>query len=159
LFVETEYGLFQAHVYPYDDGHATFIVETDPATWRRAGLDRDTTDLPPGATDEASLRFCQDLFADHLDGHPLLGNNSRWLEFTTGRNGSWHTGNPPGDHSGDHSGKIVLLGDAAHTVHFTIGSGTKLAMEDAIALAGALGANDDLSAALKEYEAERRPVV
>ena len=148
IFVETEYGLFQAHVYPYDDGHATFIVETDPQTWARAGLDRNAAvPLAPGQTDEESLRFCQQLFADHLDGHPLLGNNSRWLEFTTVRNESWHTGN------------VVLLGDAAHTVHFSVGSGTKLAMEDAIALSAALGRHDDLSAALKDYEQERRPLV
>lgn len=148
IFVETEHGLFQAHVYPYDDGHATFIVETDPQTWARAGLDRNAAvPLAPGQTDEESLRFCQRLFADHLDGHPLLGNNSRWLEFTTVRNESWHTGN------------VVLLGDAAHTVHFSVGSGTKLAMEDAIALSGALGRHDDLSPALKDYEQERRPLV
>ncbi|HEY9474458.1 MAG TPA: bifunctional salicylyl-CoA 5-hydroxylase/oxidoreductase [Mycobacteriales bacterium] len=148
IFVETEYGLFQAHVYPYDDGHATFIVETDPDTWARAGLDRNAAvPLAPGQTDVESLRFCQRLFAEHLDGHPLLGNNSRWLEFTTVRNESWHTGN------------VVLLGDAAHTVHFSVGSGTKLAMEDAIALSGALRRHDDLSAALKDYEQERRPLV
>jgi anthraniloyl-CoA monooxygenase len=148
LFRRTEYGLFQAHVYPYDDGHATFIVETDQDTWRRAGLDRHAAvERPPGETDLESLRFCEELFADELGGHPLLGNNSRWLQFTTVRNESWHTGN------------VVLLGDAAHTAHFSIGSGTKLAMEDAIALAGALGRHDDLSAALKDYEEERRPVV
>ncbi|HEX5493268.1 MAG TPA: bifunctional salicylyl-CoA 5-hydroxylase/oxidoreductase [Mycobacteriales bacterium] len=148
IFTETEHGPFQAHVYPYDCGHVTFIVETDPDTWRRAGLDAHAAvPLAPGRTDAASLRFCQDLFAEHLDGHPLLGNNSRWLEFGTVRNESWQAGN------------VALLGDAAHTVHFTVGSGTKLAMEDAIALAGALGRHDDLSAALKDYEAERRPLV
>ena len=146
LFVDTPHGLFQAHVYPYSDDRSTFIVETTPETWRRAGLDTGMTH-PVGASDERSLAFCQRLFADHLDGQPLLGNNSRWLEFATVRNENWHSGN------------AVLLGDAAHTAHFTIGSGTKLAMEDAIALAGALATHDDLATALKEYEAERRPVV
>jgi anthraniloyl-CoA monooxygenase len=148
LFVDTPHGLFQAHVYPYSDSRSTFIVETTPETWHRAGLDAGTrTPLPAGTSDEKGLAFCQQLFADHLDGSPLLGNNSRWLEFATVRNETWHSGN------------AVLLGDAAHTAHFSIGSGTKLAMEDAIALAGALAAHDDLAAALKEYEAERRPVV
>lgn len=152
IFVETPYGLFQAHVYPYDDGHATFIVETDPQTWARAGLDRNAgRAYAPGETDRESLEFCQELFAEHLGGHRLLGNNSRWLEFTTVRNESWHAGN------------VVLLGDAAHTVHFTIGSGTKLAMEDAIALGAAIERHGEhggsLSAALKDYEEERRPLV
>ncbi len=148
LFAETEHGLFQAHVYPYDAGHSTFIVETDPATWARAGLDRNAAvPLRPGQTDEASLAFCERLFVEHLEGAPLVGNASRWLEFTTVRNATWSVGN------------VVLLGDAAHTAHFSIGSGTKLAMEDAIALAGALREHDDLQTALKEYEAERRPLV
>ncbi|MGH3319809.1 MAG: bifunctional salicylyl-CoA 5-hydroxylase/oxidoreductase [Streptosporangiaceae bacterium] len=150
IFVETEWGLFQAHIYPYDDTHATFIVETSPETWRRAGLDTYDAATPkrPGVNDEASIRFCEELFADHLEGHPLIGNNSRWLNFLTVRNGSWHHDN------------IVLLGDAAHTAHFSVGSGTKLAMEDAIALADALADHGtDLTKAFEEYENERRPPV
>jgi anthraniloyl-CoA monooxygenase len=149
VFVDTPYGLFWAHIYPFDDHTATFIVETDPATWARAGLDRFAAiEREPGETDQDSLRFCQEVFAAHLDGHPLLGNNSRWLDFPVIRSASWHAGN------------VVLAGDAAHTAHFSIGSGTKLALEDANALAGALLRHrDDLGTAFKEYEAERRPVV
>jgi anthraniloyl-CoA monooxygenase len=150
LFVESPYGLFQAHVYPYDDEHATFIVETDPLTWHAAGLDRNATaaDPRPGVSDDASIRFCEDLFAEHLRGYPLVGNNSKWLEFRTVRNATWQHGN------------VVLVGDAAHTAHFSIGSGTKLAMEDAIALADALCAHPgDVGTALKVYEADRRAAV
>lgn len=150
IFVRTQWGLFQAHVYPYNDEYATFIVETDPGTWRRAGLDTFHAATPPtrGVNDEDSIRFCEDLFTDHLGGHELIGNNSRWLNFTTVRNESWHSGN------------VVLAGDAAHTAHFSVGSGTKLAMEDAIALAEALVRHpEDRSTAFKEYEKERRPLV
>jgi anthraniloyl-CoA monooxygenase len=150
LFAETPHGLFQAHVYPYDDEHATFIVETDPRTWARAGLDRlaAAVEQRPGVSDEASVRFCEELFADVLQGRPLLSNNSKWLEFRTVRNATWQHGN------------VVLVGDAAHTAHFSIGSGTKLAMEDAIALADALTAHPgDVGTALKAYEADRRAAV
>lgn len=148
LFVSTPYGMFWAHVYPFDDTTSTFIVETDPTTWRCAGLDKFAA-VPrrPGETDTDSLRFCQEIFAAHLDGYPLLGNNSGWLDFTVIRNQAWHAGN------------VVLAGDAAHTAHFSIGSGTKLALEDAISLAGALAAEPDLPTAFAAYETERRPVV
>ena len=109
--VETEWGVFQLHCYPYDDAMSTFIVETDPATWRRAGLDTgDAVDLAPGESDEGSIEFCRSLFADVLDGHELIANNSKWLQFNTIHNQRWHDGN------------VVLLGDAAHTAHFSIGS-------------------------------------
>jgi anthraniloyl-CoA monooxygenase len=148
LFVDSPYGLFWAHVYPFDQTTSTFIVETSPQTWQRAGLDKfAAVTRPPGETDTDSLRFCEELFADHLDGHPLLGNNSRWLEFPVVRNESWHAGN------------VVLAGDAAHTAHFSIGSGTKLALEDAISLSGALIREPDVTAAFQAYEAERRPLV
>ncbi len=148
LFAETEHGLFQAHVYPYDETHSTFIVETDPATWQRSGLDRlAATARQPGDSDTDSLAFCERLFADQLGGAPLIGNKSCWLEFSTVTNATWHAGN------------LVLLGDAAHTAHFSIGSGTKLALEDAIGLATALQDQDDLDTALKEYETARRPTV
>ncbi len=148
LFVDTEFGRFWAHVYPYDDVHSTFIVETDAATWERAGLG-ELAGVPrhPGETDRASLEFCQRIFAEHLQGHPLLGNNSGWLSFNVVRNEQWSTGN------------TVLLGDAAHTAHFSIGSGTKLALEDAVALAAAVDAEADVPAALKAYEIDRRPAV
>ncbi len=152
LFVDSPYGLFWAHVYPFDDKTSTFIVETDPQTWRRAGLDRyAAVQRAPGENDEASLRFCEELFAEHLDGYPLLGNNSRWLDFPVVRNERWYT-----EHN---HGNVVLAGDAAHTAHFSVGSGTKLALEDAIALANALQHESDVPTAFKQYEAERRPLV
>ncbi|HEX6677706.1 MAG TPA: FAD-dependent monooxygenase, partial [Actinomycetes bacterium] len=132
-------GWFQVHAYPYDARMSTFIVECDQASWRRAGLDQ--------ADEAESIRWCEEAFAAELDGHPLVGNRSRWIGFTTVSNRTWH------------HGRVVLLGDAAHTAHFSIGSGTKLAMEDAIALAGALDRHRDLDTALARYEGERRPVV
>lgn len=152
IFVETEWGLFQAHVYPYNAEYATVIVETDPDTWRRAGLEDYDAGTPrtPGTNDERSIRFCERLFAVHLDGHGLVGNNSRWLTFPTLRTESWHADD------------VVLAGDAAHTAHFSVGSGTRLAMEDAIALADALARHHDdgdVTTAFKEYEEERRPPV
>jgi anthraniloyl-CoA monooxygenase len=138
----------QAHAYPYAEGMSSFIVETDRSTWERAGLGmHDGCALPPGESDPRALRFAESVFAEQLAGHPVLGNCSRWLEFVTVSNRRWHDGN------------AVLLGDAAHTAHFSVGSGTKLAMEDAISLAGALAATADLDAALDAYEAERRPAV
>jgi anthraniloyl-CoA monooxygenase len=146
--VETEYGVFQIHGYPYDETMSTFIVETDEATWRRAGLDAtEQHQFAPGENDEASIAFCRELFADVLQGHDLVANNSRWLNFNTVRNERWSHEN------------VVLLGDAAHTAHFSIGSGTKLAMEDAISLAWAFRDGDGVRAALDAYETERRPVV
>jgi anthraniloyl-CoA monooxygenase len=140
IFRQTEHGLFQVHAYPFDAHTSTFIVEAHETTWRRAGLDR--------MAEEESLHFCQELFRPELGGHKLLSNRSIWFTFVTLRNRNWHHGN------------VVLLGDAAHTAHFTIGSGTKLAMEDAISLAGAfLRYPADLEAALTHYELERQPVV
>ncbi len=146
--VESDWGVFQLHSYPYDDTMSTFIVETDEVTWHRAGLGGSVAlDLDPGENDEDSIEFCRGLFADVLDGHELIGNNSKWLHFDTVRNLHWHDGN------------VVLLGDAAHTAHFSIGSGTKLAMEDAIALAWAFktaSVSDSIGAVLQRYEDERR---
>jgi anthraniloyl-CoA monooxygenase len=143
VFRENRDGLFQVHAYPFDAASSTFIVECPEEVWRRAGLDR--------ATEEESIAYCEKLFAEDLRGHSLLSNRSIWFSFVTVRNDSWHRGN------------VVLLGDAAHTAHFTIGSGTKLAMEDAISLGGALerhgGAPDRLEAALTDYELERQPMV
>jgi anthraniloyl-CoA monooxygenase len=137
---ETEHGVVQVHGYPYSDTMSTFIVETTPHVWRGLGLDR--------ASEEESLAICRDLFADVLDGHRLIANRSRWIDFVTVRNETWRHEN------------VVLVGDAAHTAHFSIGSGTKLAIEDAIGLAWALREHPgDVPGALEAYEAERRPIV
>ena len=135
----TEWGIFQGTPYPFSDDRSTFVVECSEPTWRAAGLDQ--------MSEERSKAFCEELFADFLEGHPLLANRSLWLNFTTVRNQCWSRGN------------IVLLGDAAHTVHFTIGSGTKLAMEDAIALVDALRKHDRVPDALAYYENGRAPVI
>ncbi|WP_405427139.1 FAD-dependent monooxygenase [Streptomyces erythrochromogenes] len=145
---EHDFGTLQVHAYPYDATRSTFIVELEEEAWRRAGFEEHATrDHPPGTSDEDSIRRCEELLAGHLDGHRLLPNNSKWLRFTTVRNRTWRHGN------------IVLLGDAAHTAHFSIGSGTKLAMEDALVLAASLHEHPDVPAALAAYEEERRPVV
>jgi anthraniloyl-CoA monooxygenase len=139
IFREAEHGLFQVHAYPFDGSMSTFIVECDEETWRRAGLD--------AADESASLEYCEHLFSEDLRGYSLMSNNSQWLSFATLKNRSWGTDN------------VVLVGDAAHTAHFSIGSGTKLAMEDAIALVDAWRRTGDVTRALDEYEAERKPVV
>lgn len=142
------HGAFAAHAYPISDGVSTFIVETDEDSWRRAGLDAFDVDQPPGPSDQVTIDYLEDLFADELDGHRLIANNSRWSNFRTVRTARWH------------HGKVVLLGDAAHTAHFSVGSGTKMAMEDAVVLARAVAATpDDLGAALERYEQVRRPAV
>ncbi|GAC1427407.1 MAG: bifunctional salicylyl-CoA 5-hydroxylase/oxidoreductase [Ktedonobacteraceae bacterium] len=139
-FEETEWGWFQAHAYTFDRDTSTFIVETPEENWSRAGLDRMTTD--------ESVAFCERIFARYLDGHALLSNTRHlanpWINFQHVTNAHWSYRT------------IVLLGDAAHTAHFSIGSGTKLALEDAIALAQALQQQQDIPSALKTYEAERK---
>ncbi|WP_051938946.1 bifunctional salicylyl-CoA 5-hydroxylase/oxidoreductase [Phaeacidiphilus oryzae] len=145
---QTEWGTMQIHGYPYGDHGSTFIVEMHEEVWRRAGFDATEGDaFPPGASDEYAVARISEIFAGELRGHRVLGNNSKWLNFTTVRNRSWHHGN------------VVLLGDAAHTAHFSIGSGTKLAMEDALALAACLHEQPSLEAALTAYQSERKPVV
>lgn len=140
IFRENEHGLFQVHAYPFDGNTSTFIVECEEATWKRAGLDE--------ADEAESIAYCEKLFAADLHGHALRSNRSRWINFLTVKNRTWSHKN------------VVLLGDAAHTAHFSIGSGTKLAMEDAIALANAFEKyGDNRTAALKDYEADRRPRV
>jgi len=146
IFTPTPHGLFQVHSYPYDAHRSTFIVECSEAAWRSAGLDT--------MSEADSLAFCQDLFAPHLGEHRLLSNESVWRTFVTVRNRSWHC--PVG--SGDQD--LVLVGDAAHTAHFSIGSGTRLALDDSIALAKAFVATPgDRAAALAAYEGERQPIV
>ncbi len=143
-FRETEHGWFQAHCYQFSEDTSTFIVECTDATWRAAGLDR--------MTKPESLAFCESLFADTLDGHRLLDNSphldgpAMWIRFPRVTNEHWH------------HGSTVLLGDAAATAHFSIGSGTKLALESAIDLAEKLieREGDDLCAVLDAYEDDRR---
>jgi len=144
IFTPTAHGLFQVHAYPYDAHRSTFIVETSEAAWRSAGLD--------AMSEGDSLAFCQDLFAPYLGDHRLLSNESVWRTFVTVRNRSWHCQVGGQD--------VVLVGDAAHTAHFSIGSGTRLALDDAIALAKAFVASPgDRSAALAAYEGDRQPIV
>jgi anthraniloyl-CoA monooxygenase len=148
--LETPAGVMQVHGYPYSRDASTFILEARDDVWRRAGFAgpaEAAAHLPPGRSDEASIALIRDLCADVLGGHHIVGNNSRWVNFTTVRCASWRHDN------------VVLLGDAAHTAHFSIGSGTKLAMEDALALAACLHEQPDVPAAAAAYEAERRPVV
>lgn len=145
---ETQWGTMQIHGYPYSDEGSTFIVEMHEDVWRAAGFD-ETADsvFPPGVSDEKAITKIRSIFADELGGYEVLSNNSKWLNFTTVRNQSWRHSN------------VVLLGDAAHTAHFSIGSGTKLAMEDSLALAACLHEHPEVEAALAAYETERRPVV
>ncbi|MEU8961111.1 bifunctional salicylyl-CoA 5-hydroxylase/oxidoreductase [Streptomyces sp. NPDC048491] len=136
---ETGHGVMQLHGYPYAADASTVIVEMREEVWEAAGF---------AALDEqASAESCAKIFSDALGGRPLRGNNSSWTAFRTVVNERWSYGN------------TVLLGDAAHTAHFSIGSGTKLAVEDALALAACIEEQPDLPAALGAYERERRPVV
>ncbi len=144
----TPWGIIQVHAYPYSATESTFLVEVHEDVWRRAGFDASEGEtFPPGTSDMRSVERIAELFAEELDGAQLLTNNSKWITFTTVRNERWHHEN------------VVLLGDAAHTAHFSIGSGTKLALEDALALAANLHEQPDIPSALVAYEAERRPVV
>ena len=136
-FRESAAGLFIAHSYKFDDKRSTFIVECDPETWARAGFE--------AMSDEGARTYLAEVFRDDLRGAPLLSNNSKWVRFAVVRNRRWSWEN------------VVLLGDALHTVHFSIGSGTKLALEDAIALAAAMGGGE--AAPLAAFERARRPVV
>ena len=145
IFAPTPDGLFQAHAYPYDANGSTFIVETTEDTWRRSGMG--------DANEDESIAFCAKLFADYLDGGTLRSNRSQWQRFTTLTSRRWYRWEGPGP-------PLVLIGDAAHTAHFSIGSGTKLAMEDAAGLYRALQASpENIGSALAGYEAERQPPV
>jgi anthraniloyl-CoA monooxygenase len=138
-FRETEAGVFAAHSYKFNKTTSTFIVECDEETWRRAGFER--------MTDGETRALLAQVFLNDLHGHPLLSNNSRWINFVNVRNEHWSTRN------------VVLLGDALHTAHFSIGSGTKLALEDAIALRRCFDETSDVSAALTEFERVRKPII
>ncbi|MQA10213.1 MAG: bifunctional salicylyl-CoA 5-hydroxylase/oxidoreductase [Pseudonocardiaceae bacterium] len=145
---DTPYGVMQLHGYPYSRDASTFIVEMHEDTWYRGGFDQLAPNpLLPGVSDERSIEVVSGLFTEVLGNQRVFANNSKWLNFTTVHCESWRHGN------------VVLLGDAAHTAHFSIGSGTKLAMEDALALAACLHEHPDTGSALAEYERERRPVV
>ncbi len=139
VFQETEWGPFIAHAYQYEVGRSTWIFETDPDTFERAGL--------TGLSEEESAKRMETIFSEFLDGHPLLINRSMWRNFPMIRNQRWVKDN------------MVLLGDAKATAHFSIGSGTKLAMEDAIALADAMRSAPTIDAALNAYEHGRREEV
>jgi anthraniloyl-CoA monooxygenase len=144
-------GVFAVHGYPISAAVSTFIVETDEASWRRAGLDEFDVSQPPGASDMITKAYLEKLFADQIDGHRLLVNNSRWGRFRTRRTRRWHVLAPQ---------PVALLGDAVHTAHFSVGSGTKMAMEDAVVLAQALaGYPGDLASALAAYEQAAQPPV
>ncbi len=137
IFEENEHGLWMVHAYPFQNELSTWIVEADEETWRAAGMDT--------KSEEETVAYCQELFGKYLDGHPLLTNRSMWRQFPTIRCEQWYSGN------------IVLIGDAVHTAHFSIGSGTKLAMEDAIALCDAFVAHQgkDVPTILAEYQEAR----
>jgi anthraniloyl-CoA monooxygenase len=142
------HGVFAAHAYPISDSLSTFIVETDADAWATAELDAFDPATPPGPSDEKTKAYLEKLFAERIEGHPLVGNSSRWANFATRRTTTWRRGH------------WVLLGDAAHTAHFSVGSGTKMAMEDAVALADALAESPhSIPDALEIYERRRRPQV
>jgi len=138
-FVATELGAFNAHHYRYAPSMSTFLIECDPATWQRYGF--------ADKTIEESQAVCEKVFASTLDGHRLVSNKSVWRNFPWIWNERWSFKN------------MVLIGDALHSAHFSIGSGTRLAIEDAIALVKALEAEGDISRALVRYQAERQPIV
>jgi 2-polyprenyl-6-methoxyphenol hydroxylase-like FAD-dependent oxidoreductase len=137
IFRETEHGVFMAHSYQYSKELSTFLVEVDPETWRRAGLDT--------MTDEESRRYCEAVFAPELGSNGLLSNRSIWFNANVVSNAKWSYGN------------IVLLGDALRSVHFSLGSGTRMAMQDAIALQEAFTRNgSNVQAAFADFEGQRR---
>jgi anthraniloyl-CoA monooxygenase len=139
IFKQNEHGWFYVHAYRYAEGQTTWIVETHEETWRRAGLDR--------AGEAETVAYLEKLYAPELESHRLLTNKSIWRNFPMVTNATWHHGN------------VVLLGDAAHTVQFSIGSGTKVALEDAAALADAFARHRAVPDALAAYEAARRPEI
>jgi anthraniloyl-CoA monooxygenase len=144
-FKQTEHGWFQAHIYQYDGDTSTFIIETPETVWRAAGLE----DMDP----EQAIAFCERLFADQLDGHALMSNSAHlrgsgmWIKFPRIVCDKWVHWND--------AVPVVLMGDAAHSAHYSIGSGTKLALEDAIELARCFGEHADLAKALERYQAVR----
>lgn len=138
-FRQNDAGTFAAHSYKFNKTTSTFIVECDPKTFAEAHL--------ANKSDDERREYIAGVFKQDLGGHPLLSNNSKWINFVLVKNGSWHFEN------------LVLLGDSLHTAHFSIGSGTKLAMEDSIALAESFSDTDNVSEALQRFTAKRRPII
>jgi anthraniloyl-CoA monooxygenase len=138
-FRRSAHGAFVAHHYRHDDTTSTFVVECDASTWARAGFD--------SMSDDESRAYCEAVFSDDLGGCPLLPNRSRWINFRVISNRRWSRE------------RVVLIGDALRTIHFSIGSGTRMALEDAIALAAACRASGDVDTALSAFEKHRRPAV
>jgi anthraniloyl-CoA monooxygenase len=148
FIVDTPHGVVQVHAYPYDEHESTFIVEMHDDVWRRAGFDRFADAAQrPGESDWESIEIVKELLAELLEGRTVLANNSKWLSFPTVAIERWFHQN------------VALLGDAAHTAHFSIGSATKLAVEDAMTLVQSLHEHGDVRAALEAYEAARKPLV
>ncbi len=137
IFRRYQDGAFVAHCYPYSEDTSTFIVECDAHTWERAGFAK--------TSEQESIAYCQRVFAEDLGGHALLPNKPVWMNFRAVTNRRWSYQ------------QVILLGDALRTVHFSIGSGTRMALEDAITLSKALAATDDVRAALQTFEDLRRP--
>jgi anthraniloyl-CoA monooxygenase len=138
-FREHNAGVFAAHSYKFNSTTSTFIVECDPGTWEKAGFERMSV--------AETLEYLGRVFSADLDGHPLLSNNSKWINFLLVKNMNWFFEN------------VALIGDALHTAHFSIGSGTKLAMEDAIALAESFQQTTNINEALTNFTFKRRPVI
>jgi anthraniloyl-CoA monooxygenase len=138
-FRVSDAGIFSAHSYKFNQTTSTFIVECDQLTWQQGGFEK--------MNDVETRSYLEQVFKSDLQGHPLLSNNSKWINFVLVKNGQWAFEN------------TVLIGDALHTAHFSIGSGTKLAMEDAIALARSVQQHDDIIGALSEFESSRKPYI
>jgi len=138
-FRENDSGVFAAHSYKFNKTASTFIIECDPQTWDTAGF--------ASMSDDKTRQYLERVFENDLAGQPLLSNNSKWINFLLVKNANWFFEN------------VVLLGDALHTAHFSIGSGTKLALEDAIALFDCFRKKKGVQAALEEFEATRKPVI
>ncbi len=138
-FRKNEGGVFAAHSYNFNETTSTFIIECDPETWDAGGF--------AAMNDDETRHYLEKVFAVDLAGQPLLSNNSRWLNFLLVKNANWSFAN------------VVMLGDALHTAHFSIGSGTKLALEDAIALFACFEKKESVRAALEEFETTRKPVI
>jgi anthraniloyl-CoA monooxygenase len=138
-FRENEAGVFAAHSYKFNKATSTFIVECDPQTWSSAQFG--------SLTDDNTRVYLERLFFKDLNGRALLSNNSKWINFVLVKNAKWSLEN------------VALIGDALHTAHFSIGSGTKLAMEDAIALRECIENTDDVRGALAEFELRRKPII
>lgn len=145
---QNEHGSFAAHAYPIADDLSTFIVEADEQTWRNAGLNELDGRLNPGQSDIKTKEYLEELFSEDIEGAQIVVNNSKWANFRTRRTQNWYHEN------------VVFLGDSIHTAHFSVGSGTKMAMEDAIVLAEQVATHpDDIPSALYAYQDLRKPKV